>query len=197
VHRDVNLSPKEAMQTLIEYDRVLLECRALFEAKTRDYGTSWRVFRLPSLTDQLYIKACRIRNIEQNGFHLVHEGVRPEWQALINYAIMALIQKELGECAEDSLSLDQALAHFDEQAALNRQLLANKNHDYGEAWRAMRTTSLTDMVLVKLLRIKQIEGNRGEALVSEGVEGGYRDILNYAVFALIRLDHADEATEEL
>jgi len=184
------------MQTLIEFDRVILECRALFEAKTRDYGTSWRVFRLPSLTDQLYIKACRIRNIEQNGFHLVAEGVRPEWQALINYAIMALIQQELGECAEDSCSLEQAITHFDQQVARNRQLLANKNHDYGEAWRAMRTTSLTDMVLVKLLRIKQIEENRGEALVSEGVEGGYRDILNYAVFAIIRLDNPDQTMEQ-
>ena len=176
------------MQTLTAFDNVLLECRSLFEAKTRDYGTSWRVLRLPSLTDQLYIKACRIRNIEQKGYHRVSEGVRPEWVAMINYAIMALIQLELGECSEEALSLDKALGYYDQQVAHNRDLLANKNHDYGEAWREMRPTSLTDMVLVKLLRIKQIESNRGQAEVSEGVEGGYRDILNYAVFALIRLD---------
>ncbi|NBW32714.1 MAG: DUF1599 domain-containing protein [Cytophagia bacterium] len=182
------------MQTLNAFDNVLLECRSLFEAKTRDYGTSWRVFRLPSLTDQLYIKACRIRNIEQKGYHRVSEGVRPEWMALVNYAIMALIQLELGECSEEPLSIERALGYYDQQVTINRDLLANKNHDYGEAWREMRPTSLTDMVLVKLLRIKQIESNRGQAEVSEGVEGGYRDILNYAVFALIRQDGESNPT---
>ncbi len=182
------------MKTLLEFDAVLAECRSLFKAKTRDYGTSWRIFRLPSLTDQLYIKACRIRNIESSGIHKVEEGVRPELIGLINYSIMALIQLEMGVPAGASLDkpeimpLHQALKHFDRHTAANRALLANKNHDYGEAWREMRPSSLTDMIMVKLMRIKQIEDNDGQALVSEGVEGGYRDIINYAVFALIRND---------
>jgi hypothetical protein len=182
------------MKTLLEFDAVLAECRDLFEAKTRDYGTSWRIFRLPSLTDQLYIKACRIRNIESSGTHKVEEGVRPEFIGLINYSIMALIQLEMGVPAGAALEnpvnmpLHLALEQFDLHAAANRALLANKNHDYGEAWREMRPSSLTDMILVKLMRIKQIEDNNGQAMVSEGVEGGYRDIINYAVFALIRHD---------
>jgi hypothetical protein len=182
------------MKTLLEFDAVLAECRALFEAKTRDYGTSWRIFRLPSLTDQLYIKACRIRNIESSGTQMVEEGVRPEFMGLINYSIMALIQLELGippVVSTDTpvnMDLQVALEQFDHQAAANRFLLSNKNHDYGEAWREMRPSSLTDMILVKLLRIKQIEDNGGKTEVSEGVEGGFRDIINYAVFALIQHD---------
>lgn len=182
------------MKTLLEYDAILAECRDLFEAKTRDYGTSWRINRLPSFTDQLYIKACRIRNIESSGTHKVEEGVRPEFIGLINYSIMTLIQVDLGVPSEDfldspsNLALQDTLHQFDLQVAANRSLLANKNHDYGEAWREMRPSSLTDMILVKLLRIKQIEDNGGQAMVSEGVEGGYRDIINYAVFALIRHD---------
>jgi len=182
------------MKTLQEYDAILAECRDLFEAKTRDYGTSWRIFRLSSLTDQLYIKACRIRNIETSGIHKVEEGVRPEFIGLINYSIMALIQLEWGVPSEDSLENpvnmppEDSLLEFDRQVSINKSLLANKNHDYGEAWRDMRPASLTDMILVKLLRIKQIEDNGGKATVSEGAEGGYRDIINYAVFALIQHD---------
>jgi hypothetical protein len=190
------------MKTLQEFDAVLAECRALFEAKTRDYGTSWRIFRLPSLTDQLYIKACRIRHIETSGIHKVEEGARPEFIGLINYSIMALIQLELGVPSEDSLDapvnmpLEDSLAAFDRQVAINKDLLAFKNHDYGEAWREMRPSSLTDMILVKLLRNKQIENNGGKATVSEGVEGGYRDIINYAVFALIQHDQHDQHDQQ-
>jgi hypothetical protein len=184
-------------QTLLQFDTVLSECRAVFAAKTLDYGTSWRVFRMPSLTDQMYIKACRIRNLEQNEVRRVDEGIRPELVGLINYALMSLIQMELGEAGEEALPLEEALRLYDRHAGLNRILLSDKNHDYGEAWREMRRSSLTDMILVKLLRIKQIEDNHGLAKVSEGVEGGYRDILNYAAFALIRMNEEEPSPEHL
>ena len=170
-----------AFATLIE------ECQALFEAKTLDYGTAWRVLRLPSITDQIYIKANRIRSIQEKGVALVEEGIAEEFVAILNYAVMALIQMHLPAGAPMELPTEQAVDLYTREAEANVALLARKNHDYGEAWRQMRVSSITDIILMKLLRIKQIEDNAGVTVASEGVEGGYRDIFNYAGFALIHL----------
>lgn len=174
--------------TLDAFNDIISECRTLFERKTRDYGTAWQVLRSPSLTDQIYIKAARIRSIEEKGAQRVSDSVRDEYIGMINYCVMALIQLS-GEAKSEvpNLSLEQALTLYDTQVNINRQLLADKNHDYGEAWREMRVQSFTDLILMKLLRIKQIEDNNGKTLVSEGVDAGYRDIINYTVFALIKL----------
>ncbi len=153
----------------------------------RDYGTSWRVFRPQSLTDQLFIKAQRIRTIENKGEQKIQDDIKGEYLGLVNYSIMALIQIELGTGTETQLEPEKAIALYDKYAKEARNLMENKNHDYGEAWRDMRISSLTDLILVKLLRIKQIEDNAGATIVSEGVEGNYFDIINYAIFALIRL----------
>jgi hypothetical protein len=164
-------------------------CRALFEKKTRDYGTSWRVLRLPSLTDQIYIKANRIRSIQESGENRVGDDVRDEFVAMVNYAVMALVQQELegGKC-DLELPLDEAMRLYDGQMKRVLDLMDDKNHDYGEAWRQMRVSSMVDLILMKLLRIKQIEDNEGRTLVSEGVEGGYMDIVNYSLFCLVRLN---------
>lgn len=172
-------------------------CRDLFEKKTRDYGTSWRILRLPSLTDQIFIKANRIRSIEESGENRIGDDVRGEYIAMVNYAVMALIQQELESKAtkaesEDAdsleLPLERAMALYDKHLQRTIRLMLDKNHDYGEAWRQMRVSSMTDLILMKLKRIKQIEDNNGKTLVSEGVEGGYMDIINYSLFCLIRLE---------
>ncbi|MBR3827729.1 MAG: DUF1599 domain-containing protein [Bacteroidales bacterium] len=172
-------------------------CRDLFEKKTRDYGTSWRILRLPSLTDQIFIKANRIRSIEESGENRIGDDVRGEYIAMVNYAVMALIQQELeskdpkaGSEDADSLELplERAMALYDKHLQRTIRLMLDKNHDYGEAWRQMRVSSMTDLILMKLKRIKQIEDNNGKTLVSEGVEGGYMDIINYSLFCLIRLE---------
>lgn len=181
----INLFPLNP-QTASAYDEILAHCRDLFEKKTRDYGTAWRILRTPSLTDQIYIKAARIRSIEEKGTQKVADDVRGEYVGMINYCIMALIQHELPANSPTELPLATALAAYDKQRDITRQLLLDKNHDYGEAWREMRLSSLTDLILMKLLRIKQIEDNAGQTLVSEGVDAGYRDIINYSVFALIK-----------
>lgn len=182
-------------QTESEYREVIARCRALFEKKTQDYGTSWRILRPSSLTDQIFIKAQRIRSIEEKGTQKIDEDVCSEFVGIINYCIIALIQAELGSDASQGTATEDILAAYDKHAEINLSLLKNKNHDYGEAWRDMRVSSMTDIILMKLLRIRQIEENRGETLVSEGVESGYRDIINYAVFALIKLNfHHHEAT---
>lgn len=173
-------------QTATSFDQMLALCRELFEKKTRDYGTAWRILRTPSLTDQIYIKAARIRSIEEKGTQKVADDVRGEYIGMINYCIMALIQLELPADAPAELPLSEALAAYDKQRDITKALLLDKNHDYGEAWREMRLRSLTDLILMKLLRIKQIEDNAGQTLVSEGVDAGYRDIINYSVFALIK-----------
>jgi len=177
-------------------------CRALFEKKTRDYGTSWRILRLPSLTDQIFIKANRIRSIQESGENRVGDDVRGEFVAMVNYAVMALIQQKLeckgvqgsaDECkALLELPLEKAMALYDEQTKQVLDLMMDKNHDYGEAWRQMRISSMVDLILMKLLRIKQIEDNDGKTLVSEGVEGGYKDIINYSLFCLVRLTEENE-----
>ncbi len=170
-----------------QYDVVIRTCRDLYEKKMRDYGSAWRILRLPSLTDQIFIKAQRIRSLQENQVRKVDEGETSEFIGIVNYSIMALIQLEKGVVEQPDLSVDTALALFDKHAAETKALMEDKNHDYGEAWRDMRVSSLTDLILQKLLRVKQIEDNQGKTLVSEGIEANYQDMVNYAVFALIHM----------
>ena len=171
-----------------QYDSVIETCRSLFMNKMKDYGSAWRILRLPSLTDQIFIKAQRIRSLQQNSERKVDEGEVSEFIGIINYCIMALIQLEKGVVEQPDLSLEEALQLYDSKIAETRQLMMDKNHDYGEAWRDMRVSSLTDLILQKLLRVKQIEDNQGKTLVSEGIVANYQDMVNYAVFALIHLE---------
>ena len=171
-----------------QYNDVIETCRALFINKMKDYGSAWRILRLPSLTDQIFIKATRIRGLQQNKEQKVDEGQVSEFIGIINYCIMALVQLERGVVEQPDLSLEEATHTYDEKVALTKQLMMDKNHDYGEAWRDMRVSSLTDLILQKLLRVKQIEDNMGKTLVSEGIDANYQDMINYAVFALIHLE---------
>ncbi len=172
-----------------QYDAVIKICRELFVKKMNDYGTAWRIMRLPSLTDQIYIKAQRIRSLQENEVRKVDEDERSEFIGIINYAIMALIQLEIGVAEQPDLMDTAALALYDKQVAQTKALMENKNHDYGEAWREMRVSSLTDLIIQKLLRVKQMENNKGKTLVSEGVDANYQDMMNYAIFAMIHMDH--------
>ena len=177
-----------ADHTLEQYDRAFAACRDIFEKKSNDYGTSWRVLRPRSITDQLYIKAKRIRTIDEAGLQKVDEGIEDEFRACVNYGIIALIQLSLDEDFPVELMTEEALHLFDREYRVVRDLMMAKNHDYGEAWRDMRISSFTDMILSKVQRIKQIEDNDGSTMISEGVDGHYKDIVNYAIFALIQLD---------
>lgn len=172
-----------------QYDAVIKTCRTLFKNKMSDYGSAWRILRLPSLTDQIFIKAQRIRGLQQNSVRKVDEGEASEFVGIINYCIMALIQLDKGVAEQPDLDVDTAIKLYDEKISLTKQLMMDKNHDYGEAWRDMRVSSLTDLILQKLLRVKQIEDNSGKTLVSEGIDANYQDMINYAVFALIHLNH--------
>lgn len=174
-------------ETLAEYKQVIATCKALFEKKTRDYGTAWRILRLPSITDQILIKAQRIRSIQEKGVQKVSDPVTDEFIGIINYCIMALMQLQLEGPAQTDMKFEEVEPIYDRVVQENIELLQQKNHDYGEAWREMRVSSITDIILMKLLRIKQIEDNEGKTLVSEGVKANYQDIINYAVFALIKL----------
>ena len=171
-----------------QFEQAIAKCKEVFVNKMKDYGSAWRILRTSSLTDQIYIKANRIRSIEQKGIQKVEEGIRPEFIGIVNYSVMALIQLELGE--ETSLDINWAEAEklYDKHIRSARDLMLDKNHDYDEAWRNMRVSSYTDIILMKLMRIKQIEDRAGETLVSEGVDANYRDIINYALFALIKLN---------
>lgn len=171
--------------TSTQYDSVIQECRDLFVQKMDDYGTAWRILRLSSLTDQIFIKAKRIRELQQKNEQKIDEGQRGEFIGIINYSAMALIQFNAGSSEKTTGNEKEILRQYDAQIGTAKDLMLKKNHDYGEAWRDMRISSLTDLILQKLLRVKQIEENRGETQVSEGVDANYRDILNYAVFALI------------
>jgi hypothetical protein len=171
-----------------EYDKVIAICRSLFINKMKDYGSAWRILRLPSLTDQIYIKAQRIRSLQENDVRKVDEGEAGEFIGIINYSIMALIQLELGVVEQPDLDVEKAIQLYDTKVSETKELMENKNHDYGEAWREMRVNSLTDLILQKLLRVKQIEDNKGKTLVSEGIDANYQDMINYAVFALILMD---------
>lgn len=173
-------------KTATEYREVIATCKALFEKKTRDYGTAWRILRLPSITDQIFIKAQRIRSIQEKGAQKVDDPVKDEFIGIINYCIIAMIQINLATDKMD-LTFEELEPYYDEAVDETFSLLQNKNHDYGEAWREMRVTSITDIILMKLLRVKQIENNAGKTLVSEGVKANYQDMINYSVFALIKL----------
>lgn len=178
------------------FDIQIARCREVFAKKMRDYGSSWRVLRLPSLTDQIFIKANRIRSIQVSGENRVGDDVAGELVAMVNYAVMALIQQELGEEGSMELPLDEALTLYDKHIGRATKLMLDKNHDYGEAWRSMRVSSMVDLILMKLLRIKQIEDHDGKTLVSEGVEGGYMDIINYSLFCLIRTEEKEEGSKK-
>jgi hypothetical protein len=173
--------------TSAQYDKIIDAGREIFLKKMKDYGTAWRILRASSITDQIYIKAQRIRSIEEKGKQRVEEGIDNEFLGIINYCIIALIQSEMGSKHETDMDKSEVLRHFDLHAKQSKRLMEDKNHDYGEAWRGMRTSSMTDLILMKLLRIKQIEENNGETLISEGVEANYYDIINYSVFALIKM----------
>ena len=175
--------------TLNHYDNIIADCKSLFKKKLVDYGSAWRILRLPSLTDQIFIKAQRIRSIQLNEIQKVDEGQADEFIGIVNYSIMALIQIEKGHSEMPDLDNDECIELYDKMSENTRSLMLNKNHDYGEAWREMRVSSLTDLILQKLLRIKQIDKNKGNTLVSEGIDANFADIINYAVFALIHLQN--------
>jgi hypothetical protein len=174
-------------KTTTEYKEVISFCKALFAKKTRDYGTAWRILRLPSITDQIFIKAQRIRSIQEKGVQKVNDPVKDEFVGIINYCVIALIQIELETSGKLELTYEELEPLYDKVINETLNLLQNKNHDYGEAWRDMRISSITDIILMKLLRVKQIEDNAGKTLVSEGVRANYQDMINYAVFAMIKL----------
>ena len=173
-----------------QFDSVIGICRTLFINKMTDYGSAWRILRLPSLTDQIFIKAQRIRSLQENEVRKVDEDETGEFIGIINYSIMALVQLELGVVDQPDLNVERATQLYDEKVALTKALMEAKNHDYGEAWREMRVSSLTDLILQKLLRVKQIEDNKGKTIVSEGIDANYQDMLNYSVFALILMGFA-------
>ncbi len=175
-----------------EYDNVIAICRNLFSNKMTDYGSAWRILRLPSLTDQIFIKAQRIRSLQENEVRKIDEDESGEFIGIINYSIMALIQLELGVVEQPDLDVKKATLLYDEKVQLTKDLMEDKNHDYGEAWREMRVNSLTDLILQKLLRVKQIEDNKGKTLVSEGIDANYQDMINYAVFALILMEFGQQ-----
>ncbi|WP_306352403.1 DUF1599 domain-containing protein [Flavobacterium sp. '19STA2R22 D10 B1'] len=174
-----------------EYDKVIAICRELYINKMKDYGSAWRILRLPSLTDQIFIKAQRIRSLQENEIRKVDEDESGEFIGIINYSIMALIQLDRGVASQPDLDVETATILFDEKVKLTKELMEAKNHDYGEAWRDLRVSSLTDIILQKLLRVKQIENNKGKTLVSEGIDANYQDMINYAIFALILKGFAD------
>jgi hypothetical protein len=178
-------------KTAIEYKQVISTCQDLFAKKTKDYGTAWRVLRLPSITDQIYIKAQRIRSIQEKGTQKVDDPIRDEFIGIINYCIIALIQLQLADESKLEMTYDELKPYYDKSVQETFDLLQNKNHDYGEAWREMRITSITDIILMKLLRVKQIEDNQGKTLVSEGIKANYQDMINYAVFCMIKLSATD------
>lgn len=180
-------------KTVSEYKQVIGQCKALFEKKTKDYGTAWRILRLPSITDQIFIKAQRIRSIQEKQEQKVGDDITSEFVGIINYCIMALIQIKLGNSDQMEISYEELEPLYDDAANRTLDLLKNKNHDYGEAWREMRVSSITDIILMKLLRVKQIEDNQGKTLVSEGIDANYQDMINYSVFALIKLNFLQHA----
>jgi len=180
------MTPQQATQDA--YQQIVNHCQSLFIKKAKDYGTAWRIMRLPSITDQLYIKAKRIRTLEQTGFSQVGEGILNEYVGIINYCVIGMIQLSLSDDAPESLPLEQVLQGYQKAVEDTFSLMEAKNHDYGEAWRDMRLESLTDLILMKIYRVKQIEDNEGVTLVSEGIKANYQDMMNYAIFALIKLE---------
>ncbi|MBL7883593.1 MAG: DUF1599 domain-containing protein [Bacteroidia bacterium] len=175
-------------KTSNQYDTAIAVCKDIFIKKMKDYGTAWRVLRTSSITDQIFIKAQRIRNIEDKGTQKVNDDVRSEYVGIVNYSIIGLIQLDLKNDSRMELPTDEVAKLFEKYANEAKSLMENKNHDYGEAWRDMRVSSLTDLILMKLLRIKQIEDNKGETIISEGIDANFHDMINYAIFALIKLN---------
>ena len=175
-------------KTSQQFDLIIKKSSTLFEKKMKDYGSAWRILRLPSLTDQIFIKAQRIRSIQNNQVQKVEEGISSEFIGILNYSIIALIQIDRGVVDQADMDVEEALSAYLHFAQESKKLMQDKNHDYGEAWREMRVSSLTDLILQKLLRVKQIEDNKGKTLVSEGIDANYFDMVNYAIFALIHLE---------
>lgn len=175
------------MTTQQQFDLALTRCRDLFVKKLKDYGASWRIMRPMSITDQIFIKAKRVRTLETTGCAMVDEGILPEFIGIVNYGIIGLIQLDLGYSDSVDISIDEAISLYDKWVAKTRNLMIAKNHDYGEAWRGMRVNSYTDLILTKIARTKQIESNDGQTIVSEGVDANYMDMVNYSVFAIIKL----------
>ena len=178
-------------KTAHEYKEVIASCKALFARKTHDYGTAWRVLRIPSITDQIYIKAQRIRSIQEKGVQKVDDPIKDEFVGIINYCIIALMQLKLEASTQMEMNFAELEPLYDDAAKGTFELLQNKNHDYAEAWRDMRVSSMTDIILMKLLRVKQIEDNQGKTLASEGVRANYQDMINYSVFCLIKMSTAN------
>jgi hypothetical protein len=174
-------------KTSEQFDLATRACKDIFVNKMKDYGSAWRILRTSSITDQILIKAQRIRSIEDKGTQKVDEGVQSEFSGIVNYAVIGLIQLALEGDSRMELSEEEAAKLFDKNMLSAKKLMEDKNHDYNEAWREMRVSSLTDLILMKLLRVKQIEDNKGNTLISEGIDANYFDIINYAIFALIRL----------
>lgn len=177
--------------TEAQFDKAIQVCRDVYSKKLKDYGAAWRIMRPCSITDQIFIKANRIRTLETKGNHCVDEGIQPELIGIVNYAIMGMIQLSKGFADGDDITVDEALSLYDEYMQKTRTLMLAKNHDYDEAWRSMRTTSYTDLILMKIYRTKQIESNDGKTIISEGIEANYMDMVNYAIFGLIKIDEAD------
>lgn len=176
-----------ASNTSQEFDEVISGCRDIFTNKNKDYGTAWRILRLPSITDQIFIKAQRIRSLEEKGESKVGEGIEPEFMGIINYCVIGLIQLELKDDSEVDIPANKLLDLYNKEIQITKDLMEAKNHDYGEAWRDMRPSTFTDLILMKLLRTKQIEDNKGKTIISEGIDANLRDMINYSIFALIRL----------
>ena len=175
--------------TTTQFDQVVSKCTEIFEKKTIDYGTAWRILRSSSLTDQIFIKANRIRTIQENKVSKVDEGIESEFIGIINYCVMALIQLDLKNDERLELPSDEVLNMYNKYIFKSKELMQQKNHDYGEAWRDMRVSSLTDLILMKILRVKQIEDNSGKTIISEGIDANYFDMINYAIFAMIHLNN--------
>lgn len=177
-----------------QFEHVIAICRTLFAKKLKDYGASWRILRPQSVTDQILIKAKRIRSIEEKGMSLIDEGIAPEFIGIVNYGVIGLIQLELGFTDNIDISEEQALALYDKHITISKELMYAKNHDYDEAWRSMRISSYTDLILTKIYRTKQIEENKGKTIVSEGIDANYMDMINYSLFGLIKLEFPDDNT---
>lgn len=174
-----------------QFEQIIAVCRDLFSKKLHDYGAAWRIMRPSSVTDQIFIKANRIRSIETKGNAIINEGPRSEFIGIVNYGIIGLIQLELGYADKDDLSVEKALEYYDKYAHAALELMKAKNHDYDEAWRSMRISSYTDLILMKIYRTKQIEALAGNTIVSEGIDANYMDMINYAVFGLIKIDFGE------
>lgn len=174
-----------------QFEKVISICRELFEKKLKDYGPSWRIMRPTSITDQIFIKANRIRSLETKGVSLIDEGIRPEFIAIVNYGIMGQIQLALGYADTTDITNEKAFELYDKYMTMTKELMYAKNHDYDEAWRSMRISSYTDLILMKIYRTKQIESHHGKTLVSEGIDANYMDMVNYALFGLIKLEYGE------